>query len=105
MKESTGRVTWGNLPQELTSFVGRRRELTEARHALTTSRLVTLTGIGGVGKTRLALRVAEDSRRAFTDGVWLVELGELHDPDLVAATVAAAIGLREQPGLPTTEST
>lgn len=100
MKESTGRVTWGNLPQELTSFVGRRRELTEARHALTTSRLVTLTGIGGVGKTRLALRVAEDSRRAFSDGVWLVELGELHDPDLVPATVASAIGLREQPGLP-----
>ncbi|MFD1814956.1 ATP-binding protein [Rhodococcus gannanensis] len=100
MKESTGRATSGNLPQELTSFVGRRRELTEARHALSTSRLVTLTGIGGVGKTRLALRVAEDSRRAFAGGVWFVELGELHDQELVAETVAAALGLREQPGLP-----
>ncbi|MGW4478955.1 ATP-binding protein [Rhodococcus triatomae] len=100
MQESTGRVTSGNLPQELTSFVGRRRELTEARHALSTSRLVTLTGIGGVGKTRLALRVAEDARRAFTGGVWFVELGELHDSELVAETVATALGLREQPGLP-----
>lgn len=100
MKQSTGRGAQGNLPQELTSFVGRRRELTEARRLLSVSRLVTLTGIGGVGKTRLALRVADDARRAIADGVWLVELGELHDPDLVADTVAAALGLREQPGLP-----
>ncbi|MFD4181724.1 ATP-binding protein [Rhodococcus sp. NPDC058514] len=87
----------GNLPLELTSFVGRRREVTEARRLLSVSRLVTLTGIGGVGKTRLALRVAADSRRAFDDGVWLVELGEVQDPTLVADTVAAALGLRDQP--------
>ncbi|SEK75652.1 ATP-binding protein [Rhodococcus maanshanensis] len=86
----------GNLPLELTSFIGRRHEVTEARRLLSESRLVTLTGIGGVGKTRLALRVAEDSRRAFDDGVWLVELGEVHDPTLVPATVAAALGLRDQ---------
>ncbi|MGW0042734.1 ATP-binding protein [Rhodococcus sp. NPDC003348] len=100
MNQFGGRGAQGNLPQELTSFVGRRRELTDAKRLLSTSRLVTLTGIGGVGKTRLALRVAEDSRRAFPDGVWLVELGELHDPDLVADTVASGLGLREQPLYP-----
>ncbi|MFC9555190.1 ATP-binding protein [Rhodococcus sp. NPDC056960] len=86
----------GNLPVELTSFVGRRRELTEVKRLLSVARLVTLTGIGGVGKTRLALRVAADSRRAFDDGVWLVELGELRDTDLVVDTVAAVLGLREE---------
>ncbi|GAA4486406.1 LuxR family transcriptional regulator [Rhodococcus olei] len=98
MKQSAGRGAQGKLPQELTTFVGRRRELTETKRLLSQSRLVTLTGIGGVGKTRLALRTAEDSRRSFADGVWLVELGELGDPDLVADTVATALGLREQPG-------
>ncbi|MFD4294291.1 ATP-binding protein [Rhodococcus sp. NPDC058505] len=98
MNQSGARGGQGNLPQELTSFVGRRRELTEAKRLLSASRLVTLTGIGGVGKTRLALRVADDARRAFPDGVWLVELGELHDPDLVADAVAAALGLRQLPG-------
>lgn len=90
----------GNLPLELTSFVGRRHEVTEARRLLSGSRLVTLTGIGGVGKTRLALRVADDSRRAFDDGVWLVELGEVQDPTLLADTVVAALGLRDQPARP-----
>ncbi|MFC7449196.1 ATP-binding protein [Rhodococcus daqingensis] len=93
----TVRAKVGNLPLELTSFVGRRHEVTEARRLLSVSRLVTLTGMGGVGKTRLALRVAEDSRRGFDDGVWLVELGELPDPTLVADTVSAALGLRDQP--------
>jgi predicted ATPase/DNA-binding CsgD family transcriptional regulator len=97
----------GNLPAELTSFVGRRHELTGVRRMLATSRLVTLTGAGGVGKTRLAQRVGLDMRRAFRDGVWLVELAELRDPDLVAVTVAEALGVREQsvspdaPGLAT----
>ncbi|MCZ4555270.1 LuxR C-terminal-related transcriptional regulator [Rhodococcus maanshanensis] len=86
----------GNLPLELTSFVGRRREVTETRRLLSVSRLVTLTGIGGVGKTRLALRVAEDSRRSFEDGVWLVELGELREEALLPDLVAATLGLREQ---------
>nr|WP_246044834.1 LuxR C-terminal-related transcriptional regulator [Rhodococcus oryzae] len=88
----------GNLPAELTSFVGRRHEIAEARRLQSTSRLVTLAGIGGVGKTRLAVRVAEDSRRAFAGGVWLVALGELRDPALLAETVAAALGLPDQPG-------
>ncbi|MGW6377022.1 ATP-binding protein [Rhodococcus sp. NPDC055112] len=88
----------GNLPAELTSFVGRRHEVAEVRRLLASSRLVTLAGIGGVGKTRLALRVAEDSRRVFADGVWFVALGELHDPALLAETIAATLGLRDQPG-------
>ncbi|MFG1783775.1 ATP-binding protein [Rhodococcus oryzae] len=88
----------GNLPVELTSFVGRRREISEAKRLQSTSRLVTLAGSGGVGKTRLALRVAEDSRRAFADGVWMVALAELLDPALLAETVAAALGLPDQPG-------
>ncbi|MDJ0429102.1 hypothetical protein QNA19_24520, partial [Rhodococcus fascians] len=59
--------------------------------------LVTLTGIGGVGKTRLALRLAADVRRGFGDGVWLVELGELRDGALLVDMVAAVLGLRDQP--------
>ncbi|HEX6355744.1 ATP-binding protein [Actinophytocola sp.] len=90
----------GNLPQELTSFVGRRREVAEAKRVLTASRLVTLTGMGGVGKTRLALKVAGQVGRAFDDGVWLVELGELRESRLVVHTVAAALGIREQSGDP-----
>ncbi|PBC39575.1 protein kinase [Rhodococcus sp. ACS1] len=86
----------GNLPLEVTSFVGRRRELAETKKMLSGARLVTLTGIGGVGKTRLALRVATDSRRAFKDGVWLIELDELHDAMLVISTVSATLGLRHQ---------
>ena len=87
--------TGGNLPLELTSFVGRRHELTEAKNLLTASRLVTLTGIGGVGKTRLALRVAAAVQRDYADGVRLVELGELRDESLADA-VAAAVGVRDQ---------
>ncbi len=98
MKQSAGRPNLGNLPQVLTTFVGRRNEVAETKRLLSVSRLVTLTGIGGVGKTRLALRVAEDSWRVFADGVWFVELGELGDPDLVAETVVAALGLRDQVG-------
>jgi predicted ATPase/DNA-binding CsgD family transcriptional regulator len=85
---------------QLTSFVGRRREVTDVKRVLAASRLVTLTGPGGVGKTRLALKVAADVRRAFGDGVWLVELDQLRDPALVSHTVAAWLGLREQSGRP-----
>ncbi|MFD6059585.1 ATP-binding protein [Rhodococcus wratislaviensis] len=95
---SGGKARVGNIPHELTSFVGRRREIAEVRRLLSVSRLVTLTGIGGVGKTRLALRVAADSSRAFGGGVWLVGLGELRDPDAVADTVSAALRLREGRG-------
>jgi serine/threonine-protein kinase PknK len=85
----------GSLPAEVTRFIGRRRELSEARRRLEGTRLLTLTGMGGVGKTRLALRLASDVRRAFRDGVWLVQLAELREPSLLLHTVAAALGLRE----------
>jgi predicted ATPase/DNA-binding CsgD family transcriptional regulator len=83
------------LPADTTSFVGRRRELAEARRLLSRTRLLTLTGAGGVGKTRLALRLAGQLRAAFPDGVHLVELGSLHDPALLAQTVATEFGLRD----------
>ncbi|WP_345342849.1 protein kinase domain-containing protein [Rhodococcus olei] len=86
----------GNLPAELSTFIGRRTELAEAKRLLAVSRLVTLTGIGGVGKTRLALHLATGARRVFADGVWLVELGELHDGALLEGVVAAALGVRSQ---------
>lgn len=90
----------GNLPLELTSFVGRRREIADTKKMLSSSRLVTLTGIGGVGKTRLALRVAEDVRRGFGDGVCFAELDELRDESLLVDVVAAALGVRDRSSRP-----
>lgn len=84
-----------NLPVEVTSFVGRRRELTELRRLLTTARLVTVTGAGGVGKTRLALRLAGDLRRVFADGVWMVELAALSASGMVTHAVAASLEVQE----------
>ncbi|UJC80296.1 LuxR family transcriptional regulator [Rhodococcus erythropolis] len=84
----------GNLPLELTSFVGRRRELADARRLFESSRLLTLTGVGGVGKTRLAIRLAGALQRVFSGGTWLVELGELSDPDLLEDHVALTLGVR-----------
>lgn len=86
----------GNLAAELTSFVGRRREVTEVSRSLSSSRLVTLTGVGGVGKTRLALRVGNDRRRDFLDGVWFVDLAPLEDEGLLTQTIASALGLQDQ---------
>jgi len=86
----------GNLPAEATSFVGRRRELAEARKKLADGRLVSLVGPGGVGKTRLAVRLATDLARGFRDGAWLVELGKLRDPALVTHAAMAALDLRDQ---------
>ncbi|MBU3064453.1 protein kinase [Nocardia sp. NEAU-G5] len=85
----------GNLPLELTSFVDRRSQVLEAKNLLSRSSLVTLTGIGGVGKSRLALRIAHKLQRDYADGVWLIELGELRDPSLLADVVAAAFGVRQ----------
>ncbi|MEU7852152.1 LuxR C-terminal-related transcriptional regulator [Nonomuraea sp. NPDC049141] len=85
----------GWLPAEVTSFVGRRHEVAEVKQLLSTSRAVTLLGVGGVGKTRLALRVGIEVRRAFRDGVWLVELAALTDPDLLAQVVAEALEIRD----------
>lgn len=79
----------------MTSFIGRRREIAETRRLLSTSRLLTLTGVGGVGKTRLAVRMAADLRRTFPDGVWFVELASLHDPQLLPHTVANTLDLRQ----------
>jgi predicted ATPase/DNA-binding CsgD family transcriptional regulator len=88
------------IPASTTSFVGRRRELSEARQLLSVSRLLTLTGMGGVGKTRLALQLASMVRRVYPDGVCIVELAELTDPALLAQTVAAAVGLRDESTAP-----
>ena len=93
---TTARGSLGNLPAEVTSFVGRRHEVTVVRRMLSASRLVTLTGAGGVGKTRLAQRLGAELRRGFPDGVWFVGLAELRDPDLVAVTVGEALGIREE---------
>jgi serine/threonine-protein kinase PknK len=95
-----GRRTHSNIPLQLTSFIGRREELAEVRNLLSTARLVTLTGIGGVGKTRLALRAAADVGADFRDGVRLIELGELRDASSLMDVVAAALGLRDEPPKP-----
>src|SRR5439155_23623894 len=87
-----------NLPLQLTSFVGREREIGEVRERLATTRLLTLTGTGGCGKTRLALQVAADIVDAHSDGVWLVELAPLADPALVPQAVASALGVSQVPG-------
>ena len=86
----------GNLPAETTSFVGRRREIAELRKKLTTARLVSLVGPGGVGKTRLAIRGATDLARGFAAGAWMVELADVRDPDLVPNALLAALDLRDQ---------
>jgi predicted ATPase/DNA-binding CsgD family transcriptional regulator len=85
----------GNLPGDLTSFIGRRQAAAEVKRALSASRLVTLTGPGGVGKSRLAVRVAHELRRAFPEGTWLVELATVHEAALVPRATAAALGLLE----------
>ena len=87
-----------NLPIQLTSFIGREGEMAEAKRLLATTRLLTLTGPGGTGKTRLSLQLAADVLDVFPDGVWLAELAPLSDPALVPQTVASVLGVREQPG-------
>src|SRR5690242_4864616 len=86
----------GGLRGELTEFVGRRSELARVRDALEGARLVTLTGPGGIGKTRLALQVAAGAGRAFRDGVWLTELNGLRDPGLLVGEVARSLGLSDR---------
>ena len=89
----------GDLPVALSSFVGRERELGELREALAGTRLLTLTGAGGCGKTRLALRAASELADRFPDGVWWVELAPIRDERLVGAAVAEALGVRPLPGM------
>src|SRR3712207_4003409 len=87
-----------NLPLELSSFVGREKELAEVKRLLEVNRLLTLTGSGGCGKTRLALAAASEVVEGFEDGVWMVELASLADPSLVPQAVASSLDVREQPG-------
>jgi predicted ATPase/DNA-binding CsgD family transcriptional regulator len=85
----------GNLPVELTSFVGRRQGLADLKRALASTRLLTLTGAGGVGKTKLALRAGRESARQYPDDVWFVELAPIQDPELVPQALFAALGLQD----------
>ncbi|MHB8458894.1 MAG: ATP-binding protein [Candidatus Limnocylindrales bacterium] len=93
-----------NLPIQLTSFVGRERELGEASELLADHRVVTLAGVGGTGKTRLMLQVAAEVVDRFRDGAWLVELAPLVDPGLVGREVGRTLGVREAPGQPPLEA-
>ncbi|MGQ4618649.1 protein kinase domain-containing protein [Nocardia sp. R7R-8] len=93
MASAVGR---GGLPPALSRFINRRTELAKVKNLLSTSRLVTLTGIGGVGKTRLALQVASRSQRKFPGGVHLIELADVSDPTLLVDVVAAALGIRDE---------
>ena len=90
--------TPNNLPQQLSTFIGRERELANVKELLGRTRLLTLTGAGGCGKTRLALQVAAHLLDTYPDGVWLVELATLTDPNLVLQAIAATFGVREEPG-------
>src|SRR5215218_854024 len=93
-----------NLPLARTRFIGRERETLEVKRLLAMTRLLTLTGVGGSGKTRLAIKVASDLAGAYPDGAWLVELAALSEGELVPQAVAQALGVREQPGRPLTET-
>ena len=89
-----------NLPVQVSSFIGRDAELAEVRRLIASSRLVTLTGPGGAGKTRLALQVAAGMADGTGDGVWFADLAPLQDADLVAVTVAKVLDIAEDPGRP-----
>jgi predicted ATPase/class 3 adenylate cyclase len=93
-----------NLPIQLTSFIGREAEIRDVRNLLSTARLVTLLGTGGIGKTRLSLQVAAEMTEEFPDGVWLVELASLTEPGLVSKAVASELGVADEPGRPLTET-
>src|SRR5215471_3863180 len=88
----------GNLPRELTSFVGRQEQLATIARLLPSVPLLTLVGVGGIGKTRLAARAAMAAHERYAHGVWLVELAPIGDPEGVATEVARALSVRERPG-------
>ncbi len=92
--------TPNNLPLQLTSFIGREDEIAECCSFLLANRLLTLTGPGGTGKTRLALQVAANLLGSFSDGAWSVELAPLADPVLIPQAIASALNLREKTGMP-----
>jgi predicted ATPase/class 3 adenylate cyclase/DNA-binding XRE family transcriptional regulator len=89
-----------NLPVQLTSFIGREREMAEVKQLLSNTRLLTFTGPGGTGKTRLALQIAEELLPSFADGVWLAESAPLTDASFLYQTIAGIFGLRELPNVP-----
>jgi predicted ATPase/class 3 adenylate cyclase len=89
-----------NLPVQLTSFIGREKEMNEVKRLLGTTHLLTLTGTGGTGKTRLSMQVAADLLDQFPDGVWLIELATIEDADQVAPAIAAPLQVRDEPGQP-----
>jgi predicted ATPase/class 3 adenylate cyclase/DNA-binding CsgD family transcriptional regulator len=93
-----------HLPVQLTSFVGRDAELTQVRELLAQNRVVTLTGAGGVGKTRLAVQIAAQMTSEFSDGVWYVDLAPITDPEVVPIAVTRALGLPDQPGRSTMDT-
>src|ERR1700680_2520734 len=97
-------IASGNLPAEPNSFVGRERDLAELALMLGEVRALTLCGPGGIGKTRLALRLACELVPDYPDGAWLVELADTADPGLVARRVAATLGVREESELPLAEA-
>jgi predicted ATPase/class 3 adenylate cyclase len=93
-----------NLPGQLTSFIGREREIASIKQILSGTPLLTITGVGGTGKTRLALQVAADLLDEYPDGAWLVELAPLSEFELVPQAVGSVFGIREQPGTPLIET-
>jgi non-specific serine/threonine protein kinase len=93
-----------NLPLQLTRFIGREREIAEVTALVANERLVTLTGAGGAGKTRLALQAAEGLVENFQHGVWMIELAPLGDPDLIPHTVASTLGMRQESGRAVTDA-
>ncbi len=97
-------ATPNNLPQQVTSFIGRRRELAEAGELLGKTRLLTLVGPGGIGKTRLSLQLGAGVMDQYFDGVWLVELAALADPRDVPLAVASVLGVTEEAGRPVAEA-
>ncbi|MEY2690507.1 MAG: hypothetical protein RL375_4707 [Pseudomonadota bacterium] len=96
--------TPNNLAQQLNSFIGRERELVELQGLLSRQRLVTLIGLGGIGKTRLSMQLAAQVLDDYPDGVWFVELAPLADPQLVPQAVASVLGVKEDAGRPITEA-
>jgi predicted ATPase/class 3 adenylate cyclase len=97
-------ATPNNLPQQVTSFIGRERELSEIAKSLSNTRLLTLLGVGGIGKTRLSLQAAADVIDGYPDGVWFVELAPLADSQLVSQAVASVLGVKEEAGRPIVEA-
>ena len=97
-------ATPNNLAQQLNSFIGREREAAEVKALLESNRLVTLLGMGGIGKSRLSVQLGAEVMDGFSDGVWLIELAPLSDPQLVAQAVASVLGVKEEAGRPVIEA-